>query len=147
MWYHRPLIPHASVVCSKMYTAGVPKSHIPVNHRRAGPLGRARDYSNRRAADLINGINNVIVFCRNMYTAGVRKSHIPVNQRRDGPLGSTRDYFKFLVVRHPLDRLASAYSDKVYTCSTSHIAERVKVRKSMVKLRISNFEGHRSSVH
>ena len=62
-----------------------------------------------------------------MYTAGIRKGAIPLNLSMTGPLPNLRDYYKFFVVRHPLDRLASAYKDKVENLFNSPIAKEVKV--------------------
>ena len=63
-----------------------------------------------------------------MYTGGIRKAGIPLNKPIKAPLPNLHHYFKFVVVRHPLDRLASAYKDKVESLSQSAIAKRVKVR-------------------
>ena len=62
-----------------------------------------------------------------MYTGGIRKASIPLNESIPDLMPNLHTYFKFVVVRHPLDRLASAYQDKVQGLYRSDIAKKVKV--------------------
>ena len=58
-----------------------------------------------------------ICFSSTMYKVGFNRltrgndAHSEVKDHLPDP---RTDYFRFLVVRHPLERLASAYYDKVY---------------------------------
>ena len=62
-----------------------------------------------------------------MYTGGIRKASIPLNESIPDLMPNLHTYFKFVVVRHPLDRLASAYQDKVQRQYRSDTAKKVKV--------------------
>ena len=52
---------------------------------------------------------------------------MPLNEPIPAPMPNLKTCFKFVVVRHPLDRLASAYQDKVQRFYTHDIAKKVKV--------------------
>ena len=67
------------------------------------------------------------VFCNDssMGSAGVGKAQI--GTRRNIHNDNFDDYFKFLVVRHPLERLASAYIGKVVRLPQGPIVRKIKV--------------------
>ena len=65
-----------------------------------------------------------------MHNAGISDKKISLNTTRSD-LADIRDNFKFIVVRHPLDRLQSAYRNKV----ESYPPRKQKARASAIKVR------------
>ena len=69
--------------------------------------------------------------CRDLYKLGFnrlsRGSHAH-NEVEDGLPDPREEYYKFMVVRHPLERLASAYNNKVAGMVKTIYVKDIKVR-------------------